>query len=379
VGNDEHGRRLLSRELVAASTAEGSVATIGVHDEGVGSESLELAPVSAIIVTKGRPEELRRTVQTLLEGNVFPSEVIVVDQSTDQRGHDAVHEEFRKVGNHRSLLPHLRYILEPSIRGISEARNAGMALAQEQIWLFLDDDVIMEPDFVKELMNAYADPAPVGGVSGIITNYALKPITHRVWLWIFERGPLADPRQPLYWNAKTLNETRNIEVPFLTGALMSFRAEAIRGFRFDDGAGICHCDDIDYCLQLGKNIRLVMAPRARLEHMISPKARGNAHWIRLPTLSYSFLYRRHFSARMADRIRFYWLCVGLVFWAATSSFRRFSLEPWRTFVSALREGLSAGRESASAASVAATGTMVAASGRARDESASAGGMNGRTA
>ena len=74
-----------------------------------------------------------------------------------------------------------------------------MALAQEQIWLFLDDDVIMEPDFVKELMNAYADPAPVGGVSGIITNYALKPITHRVWLWIFERGPLADPRQPLYW------------------------------------------------------------------------------------------------------------------------------------------------------------------------------------
>ena len=32
MGNDEHGRRLLSRELVAASTAEGSVATIGVHD-----------------------------------------------------------------------------------------------------------------------------------------------------------------------------------------------------------------------------------------------------------------------------------------------------------------------------------------------------------
>jgi GT2 family glycosyltransferase len=379
VGNDEHGRRLLSRELVAASTAEGSVATIGVHDEGVGSESLELAPVSAIIVTKGRPEELRRTVQTLLEGNVFPSEVIVVDQSTDQRGHDAVHEEFRKADNRRSFLPHLRYILEPSIRGISAARNAGMALAQEQIWLFLDDDVIMEPDFVKELMNAYADPAPVGGVSGIITNYALKPITHRVWLWIFARGPFADPRQPLYWNAKTLNREANVEVPFLTGALMSFRAEAMRNIRFDEGAGDCYCDDTDVCLVLGKNARLVIAPHARLQHLISPKAREAAHPIRRPAISQAFLFRRHFDARWVDRIRFYWFCAGLALMASMASLRRFSLEPWRTFVSALREGLSAGRESASAASVAATGTMVVASGQSRDESASAGGMNGRTA
>jgi GT2 family glycosyltransferase len=160
---------------------------------------------------------------------------------------------------------------------------------------------------------------------------------------------------------------------------MSFRAEAIRDVRFDERAGDCHCEDTDLCLLLGESSRLVIAPRARLEHMISPKAREKAHWIRLPTLSYAFLYSRHFSARRADRIRFYWLCVGLAFWAGASSLRRISLEPWRTFVSALREGLSAGRKSALAASAAAPGAMGSAPGQSRGESASAGEMNGRTA
>jgi len=238
--------------------------------------------------------------------------------------------------------------------------------------------VVMEPDFVKELMNVYSDPAPVDGVSGIITNYSLKPITHRAWLWIFERGPFADPRQPLYWNAKTVGLGGNIEVPFLTGALMSFRAEAIRNVRFDEGAGDCHCEDTDLCLLLGKSARLVIAPRARLEHMISPNVREKAHWIRLPTLSYAFLFRRHFSARMIDRLGFYWLCAGLALMAGASGLRRFSLEPWKTFVSAVEQGLAAGRASASAANGdgAAPGNKGLSPGKSGDRSAEA--MDGIT-
>jgi GT2 family glycosyltransferase len=379
VRNEEHSRLLGSEVRGAAAAAGGSVALAGFHDDSVNSTSLALAPLSAIIPTKGRPEELRVTVRSMLEGIVLPSELIIVDQSADRLSYDVVHEEFQKARNRQSFLPRLKYIHEPSIAGVSAARNVGMSHAQEAIWLFLDDDVVMDADFVKELMNAYSDRARVDGVSGIITNYALKPITHRIWLRIFERGPFADPRQPLYWNAKTVDLTGNIEVPFFTGALMSFRADAIRNIRFDEGAGDCHCEDTDVCLLLGKSARLVIAPRARLEHMISPKARERAHWIRLPTLSYAFLYRRHFTARTPDRLRFYWLCVGLGFMAGMSSLRRFSLEPWRTFVSALREGLSAGRKPASAANGAAHGAMGSASGRPRDESAKARGINGRTA
>jgi len=381
VRNEDHSRRLESNGRAAAPVTEGSVALAGDHYENAGSGSLELAPVSAIIPTKGRPEELRMTVRSMLEGVALPSEVIIVDQSADRASYDAVHEEFQKARDRQSLLPRLEYAHEPSIAGVSAARNVGMSLAQEAIWLFLDDDVIMEPDFIKELMDAYSDPLSVDGVSGIITNYALMPITHRLWLWIFERGPFADPRQPLYWNAKTADITGNIKVPFFTGALMSFRAEAVRNVRFDEGAGACHCEDTDVCLLLGKNARLVIAPRARLAHMISQSAREKAHWIRMPTLSYAFLFRRHFSAKMSDRIQFYWLCAGLALMAGASSLRRFSLKPWRTFVASLRQGLNAGRAAVLAADAhsAAAGKMNLSPGISRDDSVSAGGMNGRSA
>lgn len=379
--NEGHSRRMESNGRAAASAADGSVGLLGVNDENVHSGSLELAPVSAIIPTKGRPEELRMTVRSMLAGVALPSELIVVDQSADRVSYDAVHEEFQKARNWQSLLPRLEYVHEPSIAGVSPARNLGMSLAQEAIWLFLDDDVILEPDFIKELMNAYRDAIHVDGVSGIITNYALKPITHRVWLWIFERGPFADPRQPLYWNAKTVATAGNIEVPFLTGALMSFRAEAIRNVRFDEGAGVCHCEDTDVCLLLGKSARLVISPRARLHHTISETAREKAHWIRLPTLAYAFLFRRHFSASLGDRMHFYWLCAGLALMAGASSLRRFSLEPWRTFAASLRQGLNAGRAAVFAADArgAAAGNIDLSAGMSRDESASAGGLNGRRA
>ena len=90
--NEEQSRSLDSEVRDAASAAEGSVALAGVHDESVGAGSLELAPVSAIIPTKGRPEDLRLTVQSILEGIALPSELIVVDQSPDRRSYDAVAE-----------------------------------------------------------------------------------------------------------------------------------------------------------------------------------------------------------------------------------------------------------------------------------------------
>jgi len=367
-----------------ALSAPAHAATLArAEDDSVNAKSIVLAPVSAIIPTKGRAKDLRGTVKSLLEGNELPSELIIVDQSADRSSYDAVHDEFRKARIRQSLLPRLKYIHDPAIPGVSAARNVALSLAAEAIWLFLDDDVVMEPDFVKELMNAYAGPAAIDGVSGIITNYPLPAIAFRAWLWIFERGPFADPRQPIYWNANALIGAENIEVPILTSALMSMRADAVRGVQFDERAGVCQCEDTDYCLALGKNARLLIAPRARLQHLKSPAARPVAHPIQRPALSYAFLFRKHFDARLLDRIRFYWLCAGLALMAIMASVRRGSLEPWRTFACALPQGLAAGRESADAARRAASKpTRVRTNSQSsvsRDEPMRGNGSNGRSA
>ena len=58
---------------------------------------MQLAPVSVIIPTRNRPHDLRLTVRTLLEQTVMPSEVVIVDQSSDEESIHAAEQELQKV------------------------------------------------------------------------------------------------------------------------------------------------------------------------------------------------------------------------------------------------------------------------------------------
>src|SRR5215472_10479248 len=100
--------------------------------------------VSVIIPTKNRSEDLRLTLEGLAIQSRKPDEIIIVDQSP---------------------IPSLRlsdfpipitYIHDLRISGAATARNVAMDQASGEIWLFLDDDVILEPQYVEEIMLAYS-------------------------------------------------------------------------------------------------------------------------------------------------------------------------------------------------------------------------------
>jgi len=63
------------------------------------------------------------------------------------------------------------------------ARNVAMDRASGDIWVFLDDDVILEPEYIQELMRAYLPE--VTGVSGIFTNYTIPPLPRRLFETVF--------------------------------------------------------------------------------------------------------------------------------------------------------------------------------------------------
>jgi glycosyltransferase involved in cell wall biosynthesis len=285
--------------------------------------------VSVIIPTKNRKGALEETIRTLLAQTRMADELIIVDQSQTESATDA------------GSLP-LKHIYNPRITGASQARNEGMKQATGDIWLFLDDDVVLEPDFIQNLLTAYG--TDVTGVSGVVTNYSPPPIFRRLWELLFEVGPFRDDRQSVYRKAGKLRDAGPTRVRQFGAGLMSFRADRIRGLRFDENLhGACFGEDIDFCARLPHDSVLLIAPHARLVHERSPEGRSQLHWLDLHAQGSNYMRQRHWRSGFWNNVCFAWLNVGYALSAMLSSARRMSPEPWRAWKRGAKRGRSFGR------------------------------------
>jgi len=290
--------------------------------------------VTVIIPTKNRASDLGIAVRSLLGQTVLPAQVVIVDQSSDDSSFERVKTEFATAPGVR-----LDYVRDTLLNGAAAARNRAMESATGEIWLFLDDDVVLEPEFIERLLEAYSDHPEAVGMSGIITNYRPSPLPQRLWSALFARGPFRDERQPIYWAADQLRNGEPHPVRQFTGALMSFRARAIGEMRFDTNHPGALAEDTDFCWRLPAGTRLLLTPRARLVHNRSPNGRPRDHWLRAHAQGFYYLYERNLKHGIRNRICFAWLNVGYAIALGATCLKRRSLEGWR----ALRAGRSAGK------------------------------------
>ena len=292
-------------------------------------QSAAYPSLSVIIPTKNRPRDLEATIDSLVAQTHLPDEIIVVDQSLGK--------SFTK-----PIPIPLRYIHDPKIGGEAEAKNVVMDTAKSNIWLFLDDDVVLEPEFVEELLAAYSPE--VAGVSGIITNYTRPHLARHLWNTVFMRGPFKDVRQRVYWKSATLRNSKPIRVHQFGGGLMSFRASSVKNIRFDDNSkGASPGEDLDFCAQFPRSEVLVIAPKARLVHNKTPQARPVIHWLSLHVQVYYYLHQRHWRSGVWNNICFAWLKAGYASAAVLSCIRRGSSDSWFAWREGARKGVALAR------------------------------------
>jgi glucosyl-dolichyl phosphate glucuronosyltransferase len=298
--------------------------------------------VSVIIPTKSRPDSLTEAVESILKQSRPPEQLIIIDQSQMDESRICVEKVIAGAPESVREKVKLTYINDPAISGLTVARNRAMELAQGEVWLFLDDDVILEHDYVQEIISIYARYPGVSGVSGVVTNFRRPPVGFRLWSRLFENGPFHDDRPAIYWNAENLRRAGPIRVTRLGGGLMSFCAEAIRGMKFDETlSGVSDGEDVDFCARLGPKAILTITPRARLVHNSSPVGRDMGHWLRRNVRATNYLYWRNWNQGAQNRLCFAWLNVGYLLVAAWAATRRFSLDPCHAFWNGVRDARAA--------------------------------------
>lgn len=130
--------------------------------------SAELLPfVSVIIPTYNRKESLLRTLDSLAR-QTYPAdrfEVIVVDDG----GSDGTEEVAQQ-----SFPYDLRYIRQEN-QGDAAARNYGALAARGDVLQFLDDDIVMRPDFLTTVAEQHTDDQRLIVVARLLLMPSAKP------------------------------------------------------------------------------------------------------------------------------------------------------------------------------------------------------------
>ena len=130
------------------------------------STSIEPPSLSIAICTKDRAKRLARlldSLQPVIAGSRFrATEVLVIDNaSVDSATRDAV-----------AAFDGVRYVFEPRA-GLDFARNAAVRSASGDLLAFLDDDVVVDRDWLDGLFAAWQGRPEAGGFSGLVLPHRL--------------------------------------------------------------------------------------------------------------------------------------------------------------------------------------------------------------
>lgn len=149
-----------------------------------------MTEIAVAISTRGRDDALARCLDGIFDGFVQPGEVVVVDQSGDDRSRDVV--DARRSG----ALP-IRYIRQPEI-GLAVSQNAAIRAASSEIVAVTDDDCIPNPSWLAVVARAFASDPDLGLLTGRVLalpteDRTLVPVSTRPGADRIDFAGAADP------------------------------------------------------------------------------------------------------------------------------------------------------------------------------------------
>ncbi|MBB2990463.1 glycosyltransferase involved in cell wall biosynthesis [Mycolicibacterium iranicum] len=122
-------------------------------------------PVSVVLCTRDRPDQLADALQSLLSLDYPEFEIVVVDNASRT---DATAQVVAALGD-----PRVRRVCEP-VPGLSTARNTGLRAARHAVVAFTDDDVVVDPQWLQGLARGFGRAAQVTCVSGLVPSGELR-------------------------------------------------------------------------------------------------------------------------------------------------------------------------------------------------------------
>lgn len=219
--------------------------------------------ITVLITSRGRPESLHHTLESLLnETNLrTPNwEVLVVTDS------DCDDRTVKVCQSFKAQHPNTFRLLIQNATGKSNAVNLGIAVARGEVLALTDDDVLVAPDYIAGIRKTFQEYTADAAQGRIVLECdgglpAWTGPRQRVFMGFCDYG-----QEVLEWTNHTL-----------FGTNMAVRTEAARrvgGFSPQLGAGtkVGFAEDSEFSLRLrAAGCKFIYAPDILVRHQLSRK------------------------------------------------------------------------------------------------------------
>jgi GT2 family glycosyltransferase len=244
-----------------------------------------------------RPKSLVMLLESVATQTLSPNEILIVDGSTNTD---------TEVALNKKQFKNLSYFkVEDHNRGLTKQRNFGITKVENKIDIvcFLDDDVVLEPTYFKQLINTYNAYPKALAVGGYITNevqWEASDKANKSSKFYFDNWMRNEPSRfkirtkfglqpdtkpgflPTFAHGRSVSflppSGKIYEVEQIMGGVSSYKKEVFKKILFSayfEGYGLY--EDADFSLRLAKLGQLYINTNARLGHYHDGSGRPNQY------------------------------------------------------------------------------------------------------
>ncbi|OCB76540.1 glycosyltransferase family 2 protein [Flavobacterium crassostreae] len=252
-----------------------------------------------IICTYMRPEPLLRLLESVQKQTLYPDRILIIDGSTDVATEAILQQH---------TFNNLDYFkVTAQDRGLTKQRNYGIARVANGIDVvcFLDDDTVLEEDYLEQIRSTYQQYPDAVGVGGYISNeiksefvgYDYQPSRDEYYFdgWKQKEGSRFVMRKKLgldsdcppgyssmYSHGRSVGflppSGKVYPVEMLMGGVSSFQKTVFNTQVFStyfEGYGLY--EDADFTLRVSKMGQLYLNTAAKLKHYHDAAGRPNPY------------------------------------------------------------------------------------------------------
>lgn len=226
---------------------------------------------SILVATMNRPKAIEKLLESVEQQTFLPSEMILVDQSKDDLTKNICDAYIPRLKAKGQLFKYIRQ----ETPSLVKARNRGVDESTGEIICFIDDDLILRPDYFERIAFYFQDPA-VGGVTGnvILDNpfsglkWEVRKLIMKFFLINSFDGRLTPSTfgYPIY--DREIEKVQEVEL--FGGYSMNYRRDLVLRHRPDEWFyGYGYREDVDLSYRISRDTKMIIVPDARFIHDIS--------------------------------------------------------------------------------------------------------------